>query len=373
MIQSVLVIVYLALSGDAGIDSLDVRLEQTRIYLEELEGRQASSEEILLGIHAHLGAARGYYNELAVREARITMDIHSIDQRWFLTDSARAELEAGVEEYILFLYSHRRLVGPSVLFAPGGISRYLRRMSFMDHLAESAIEQMQHLEQSGDSLSSYRDSLEVLVEDVRVLRLQMQEAQERIYREEERQTLLRQSLESEIAAARDSAEAMEQRRQQLSAFVTTLRATVSTASIPSADISSTAYFAVNRGNIGWPVRGTVVRGFGLDRDPVYGTETVSDGIAIAVAGNSARVSTIGPGIILYAREYLTMGRMVILDHLDGYYTVYAHLGSLEVSRGETVDQGSFLGMTGPLPGGRSGCYLEIRRAGQPVNPLEYLE
>jgi septal ring factor EnvC (AmiA/AmiB activator) len=301
------------------------------------------------------------------------MDIHTIDQRWFLTDSARAELEQGVEDYILFLYSHRRLVESSVLFAPGGISRYLRRMSFMDHLAESAIEQMQYLEQSGDSLSEYRDSLERLVEEVRILRIEMEDAQERIYREEERQTLLRQGLENQIAAARDSTEAMEQRRRQLSAFVTTLRSSVSTASSPMADVSSSAYFTVNRGAVKWPVRGTVIRQFGLDRDPVYGTETVCDGISIAVAGNSARVSTIGPGQIIYAREFLNMGRMVVLDHQDGFYSVYAHLGSLGVERGETVDSGAFLGMTGPLPGGRSGCYLEIRRAGEPVNPAEYLE
>ncbi len=373
MILGVLSVICLVLLGETGTDSLDIRLEQTRVFLEELESRQASTEEILVGIHEHLGVARGYYNELASREARITMDIHNIDQRWFITDSARTELEAGVEDYILFLYSHRRLVGSSVLFAPGGINRYLRRMSFMDHIAESAIEKMLFLEVSGDSLAEYRDSLEILVENVRVLRIQMEAAQERIYREEERQTVLRQSLENQITAARDSAEAMEQQRQQLSSFVTSLRTSVSTASIPSDDVSSSAFLIVNRGAVRWPVTGNVIRSFGIDQDMVYGTETISDGISIAVAGNSARVTAIGPGEIIYAREFLNLGRMVVLDHLDGYYSVYAHLGSLETSRGESVEEGSFLGLTGSLPGGRSGCYLEIRRAGQPVNPLEYLE
>jgi murein hydrolase activator len=67
-----------------------------------------------------------------------------------------------------------------------------------------------------------------------------------------------------------------------------------------------------------------------------------------------------------------MGRMVVIDHQDGYYSVYAHLGSLDVSRGQTVDAGAPLGSSGPLPGGRNGCYLEIRRAGAPVDPMEYL-
>lgn len=367
-------ILCIVIFGDAGTDSLDIRLEQTQEHIEELENRHASNEEILLGIHDHLAVAREYFNELAVREARITMDIHQIDQKWFLTDSARSELRQGVEEYILFLYTHRRLVESSVLFAPGGMSRYLRRMFVMDHLADIAIERMLFLEQSGDSLSEYRDSLEILVSDVRVLREQMEDIQERIYREEERQVILRLSLESEIVAARDSAEAMAQRRQQLSAFVSTLTASTSSYVAPTSDeISANAFFSINKGALAWPLNGTVVGVFGVDHDPIYGTETISDGISIAVNNASQQVHTIGPGTIIYAREYLSLGRMVILDHLDGFYSIYAHLGSIDVERGETVATGAPLGQSGSLPGGRSGCYLEIRRAGTPVNPLEYLE
>ncbi len=367
-------VLFLSLCGSGSLDSLDARLDQTRLFLEELESREASSEEILAAIQDHLQAARDYYNQLAAREVVLTMEIQSIDQRWFLTDSARAELESGVEDYIIFLYSRRNLLGPAVLFTPGGVNTYLRRMAVINHMAGVAVERIDYLEQSGDSLSDYRDSLETLVVDVRELRINMEEVQERIYQEEERQTILRESLQSQIAAARDSAAAMEQRRQQLSAFVSTLSTGVSTAgTVPVHEISSTAYFSVNAGNISWPVRGTLVRSFGTAVDPVYGTETVSDGISVAVTGTEAGVCAIGPGIVLYAREFLNMGRMVVVDHSDGFYSVYAHLGSLDVGSGDSVQPGTRLGTTGPLPGGRSGCYLEIRRAGEPVNPLNYLE
>jgi len=247
-------------------------------------------------------------------------------------------------------------------------------MAMINHMAGIAVERIENLEQSGDSLFHYRDSLETLASDVRELRIHMEEIQERIYQEEERQTLIRQTLQSQIAAARDSAAAMEQRRRQLSAFVSTLRSGVSSAgTVPVQDVLSTAYLAVNRGSVSWPVRGSVVRSFGTATDPVYGTETISDGVSIAVTGTGASVSAIGPGVVLYAQEFLNMGRMVVLDHSDGYYSVYAHLGSLDVSRGDNVLSGSPLGTTGPLPGGRSGCYLEIRRAGEPVDPLNYLE
>lgn len=368
------VFVLLILLGIQGADSLDARLVQTRTHLDELEARQASSEEILQAIHDHLQAARDYYNQLAAREAVLTMEIQSIDERWFITDSSRSGLESGVEDYIIFLYSRRNLLGPAVLFTPGGVNTYLRRMALINHMAGVALDRIEVLRVSGDSLAEYRDSLEALAADVRQLRLHMEEVQDRIYLEEERQTLLRQSLQSQIAAARDSAAALEQRRRQLSSFVSTLSTGVASSSAVShADVLPTAYIAVNGGGIPWPVRGTVVREFGTDTDPVYGTETVSDGISIAVAGTSETVSAIAPGEVLYAREFLNLGRMVVVDHRDGYYSVYAHLGSLNVARGDSVQPGTGLGTTGPLPGGRSGCYLEIRRAGEPVDPLFYLE
>ncbi|PIE51324.1 hypothetical protein CSA37_12295 [Candidatus Fermentibacteria bacterium] len=366
------VLCLLIIAGNAGSEGLDARLEQTRQYLEELENREASSEEILAGIHEHLQAARDYYNELAVREAVLTSDIRSIDQRWLVTDSSRAALEESVNGYIRFLYSRRNMVGPAVIFAPGGVSTYLRRMAVVDHMARIAAERMYLLQLSGDSLSGYRDSLEELASTVRELRLQMEDVQERIYQEEERQTILRQSLQSQIDAARDSAAAMEQRRQQLSSFVSTLSTSSSSGAPPVQEVNSNAYLSVNRGSIDWPVNGTVVRFFGVSSDPVYGTETVSDGISIAVQGTGAQVSAIGPGIILYASEFLNMGKMVVVDHSDGYYSVYAHLGNLQVNRDDMVSNGSVLGTAGILPGGRNGCYLEIRMAGDPVDPLGYL-
>ncbi len=114
----------------------------------------------------------------------------------------------------------------------------------INHMAGIAVERIEYLEQSGDSLARYRDSLETLAENVRGLRMTMEEVQQRIYREEERQITLRQSLQDQIAAARDSAAAMEQRRQQLSAFVSTLRTGVST---PVQDVSETAYLASRSG------------------------------------------------------------------------------------------------------------------------------
>ena len=114
-----------------------------------------------------------------------------------------------------------------------------------------------------------------------------------------------------------------------------------------------------------------MRTFGVKTDPVYGTETVSDGIQVSTApGQTVRLPA--PGRVMYADDFLSLGRMVVVDHQDGYYSVYGHLGGLDIEVDTDLERGGSIGTCGTLPSGRPGYYFEIRRGGQPVNPLDYL-
>jgi len=213
------------LAGASPADSLDQRLEEARLRLEMLSNRDSDAREVLLALHEHLAAAREYYNELVLREAGFTMSIDEINGKWMLEDSARAILEQGLSDYLVYLYSQRSRVSQALLFSRGGIQTLVRRRVYLDHLARRAGAQIELLTQSSDSLARYRDSLETLRTGVRTLRIEMEELQERIYREEGRQAMLRLSLRDEISAAAESAAALETQRRELSALVADLRAT----------------------------------------------------------------------------------------------------------------------------------------------------
>jgi len=284
----------------------------------------------------------------------------------------RTELVGALGGYLRFLYSHRRYSRPAVLLGPGGAEKMMRRRAYLDFLAGRAVGRVERLTRARDSLADYRDSLEVLRESVHALRLQMEEVHERIYRQEEKQALYRRELTQEIAAAEERAEEMEEERRRRSALVARLRASEGgTQTGPMPEPSASSYFESNRGAVDWPCRGEVVRGFGVMTDPVYGTETVSDGIRVATAPGQT-VQLPAPGKVMYADEFLSLGRMMVIDHGDGFYSVYGHLGELDAEVGTEMETGSRLGTSGSLPSGRPGYYFEIRRGGQPVNPAEYL-
>jgi septal ring factor EnvC (AmiA/AmiB activator) len=368
-----LLLLTLAVSGQSDIDSLDAMLARTQQRISDLESQQAQTEEILLAIQEHLAVAREYYTWLSSEEAVLRSSIARIDARFGAADSVRAEYAASVSAYLIYVYSHRDLVGAEALFATGGLARVIRRESYLDYLARSAASEVEILRASTDSLAHYRDSLTVLQMDAERLRRQMEDIEQRIVSEENRQAMLRLELTSEIAVARDSASALEEQRQRMSALVAGLRVSASnpSVSIPLPEPSPNSYFEVQRGSVAWPAQGQIVRNFGLEVNPVYGTETTSDGINVATQA-STPVSSAGPGTVLYAREFLSMGRLIVIDHCDGYYSVYGHLGEISVSVGDEVEPGTQLGVSGSLPGGQSGYYFEIRMGGQPVDPLGYL-
>ncbi len=356
----------------SGLDSLGTRLEETRILVADLESRQAAVSEILLAIHEHLMVARQYYDELESREESLVGSIGEIDDRFAREESLRSVLSGSVSDYLVYVYAHRRMLGAEALFCTGGLSRVLRREAYLEYMARRAAVEESALRTTTDSLTRYRDSLLTLQGEVSSLRRQMEIIRDRIVYEEERQALLRLQLGSELARAMDSASTLESERQRVSSLVNDLRtASTTVSSVFGTQPSGSGVFDTARGSIDWPAEGEVVRRFGLEVHPVYGTETTCDGVSVATAA-SGQVCAVSGGRVLYARDFLSMGRLVVVDHQDGYFTVYGHLGSVLVEPGETVAQGDPVGLSGSLPDGTSGYYFEIRKGGQPVDPEAYL-
>jgi len=357
-------------------DSLDARLEETRLHVEELTAEHAAVADILEAIHEHMDSVRALYSDLAIRESAISRQLHGVQSDFAREDSLQSSIERSLRSYVLYLYAHRRSGGLASFFAEGGFGRMLRRQAYVDYLASRAATDVYLLGESRDSLEICRDSLEILLLEIQGLRIQMQDLQVDVFQEEQRQMMLRAQLSSDMDAARESVSTLEAERRSRSEFVTRLSATAGSSSSQGApelgEPDPDGYLEVSRGAVAWPASGRVVRAFGVETDPTYGTETRSDGVTVVTAP-SEPVCCTSAGAVLYAREFLSMGKLVVVDHEDGYYTVYGYLDRVQVSPGDRVEQGAVVGSAGPVPGGQPGYYFEIRRGGVPVDPAEYLE
>jgi septal ring factor EnvC (AmiA/AmiB activator) len=122
----------------------------------------------------------------------------------------------------------------------------------------------------------------------------------------------------------------------------------------------------------WPARGTLTETFGRHRHPKFDAWTQSNGIAIALAAG-APVRAIYAGKAVYAQWLAEYGNLVILDHGDGVFTLYAWLQAVAVRPGSYVPAGTPVGIVGTGPGrDEPGVYFEVRDRQRASDPVAWL-
>lgn len=132
-------------------------------------------------------------------------------------------------------------------------------------------------------------------------------------------------------------------------------------------------FEQGRGRLDWPLRGEIVGRFGNEKHPRFGTVTFNNGIDIRATPGEAVRSVARGRVDFTSNDYGSYGQMIILNHGSGYYSLYAHLSSVSVSRGQEVAAGQTIGAagdTGSLKG--TVLHFEIRKGRSSVDPLGWL-
>ena len=127
-----------------------------------------------------------------------------------------------------------------------------------------------------------------------------------------------------------------------------------------------------RGRLPWPAEGRVLTRFGMQRHPQFNTMVFRRGIEIAVREGEP-VRAVDDGQVVYADWYKGYGKLVIIEHGPGFYTLYGNLSRLDLNQGDRVTTGQALGLageTGSLRGAK--LYFEIRKNGEAQDPLAWL-
>ncbi len=132
-------------------------------------------------------------------------------------------------------------------------------------------------------------------------------------------------------------------------------------------------FPTLKGSLKRPVSGKVIKSFGRNRTGRFNTYTLSNGVTIQSAEGTPIRSVYG-GKVIFADWFSGYGRIIIVDHGGGYYTLYGHLSEVKVTVGEEVEADRVIGLvgdSGSLEG--SALYFEIRLHGKPVDPSPWFK
>jgi septal ring factor EnvC (AmiA/AmiB activator) len=125
-----------------------------------------------------------------------------------------------------------------------------------------------------------------------------------------------------------------------------------------------------QGVLPWPADGVVVLKFGRAR--VSAAASPPSGIEVSLAEGDP-VRAVYDGTVAYADPFSGFANLVIVDHGDRCYSLYGHMSSVAVHKGDRVDQGTTVGLAGRNPSGNPSLYFELRIDGRPVDPLQWLK
>jgi len=138
---------------------------------------------------------------------------------------------------------------------------------------------------------------------------------------------------------------------------------------PSKEVAGV--FESRRGRLRWPVaQGKLAARFGSQEHPTLHTITQNTGIDIAVPSGT-EVVAVADGEVSLINFLPSFGNLIILNHNNGYRTVYAHLSDISISEGEKVGEGQQIGrsgesLTGPL------LHFEIYKDREKQDPEHWL-
>ncbi len=136
---------------------------------------------------------------------------------------------------------------------------------------------------------------------------------------------------------------------------------------------SSKNFSTLKGLLNMPVKGKIISSFGPHRDKKFNVVNFQSGIEIK-ADRGEPIHAVYNGRVLYAKWFKGYGNMIIIDHGNSYYTIYAHAQELFASQGDTVETGEVVatvGESGSMIG--PSLHFEVRHHGKPVDPLEWIK
>ena len=129
----------------------------------------------------------------------------------------------------------------------------------------------------------------------------------------------------------------------------------------------------SKGRLPWPVNGKVLIPFGKYRDPKFNIPVFKNGIEIK-SKTGVKPKAIYGGRVVYANWFKGYGLLLIINHGNGYHSLYGNLSEIFHETGDIINKGTAIGKVGdPRLLKVSTLYFEIRYKGKPVDPQIWLK
>lgn len=288
--------------------------------------------------------------ELGGREARLRGSV--AEQRRFLAQQVRMAYLMGRQETLKLLLSQED---------PAAVGRM---MTYYDYLNRARAERIAALLETFTQLQAVRQDIETETARLEAMRGEQQTQKAELERSQATRRTVLAELQKEMSDKEQRLQGLLRDEKELERLVAALAQVMADVTIDSGERRP---FAQLKGKLSWPVKGRLVERFGAERMGKLRWQGVMIG-----AAEGQPVRAVSHGRVAFADWLRGYGYLLILDHGGGYMSLYGHNQSLAKEVGDWVEAGEVIAAVGASGGSeRSALYFEIRRNGQPTDPVRW--
>lgn len=369
--------------------------------LEKLQQEKSGVQQQLKKTETEMGTLEGQVKELQRELKSSEQEIQRLDQEKKKLQSARTEQQRLIAIQARAAYQSGRQEYVKLLLNQQNPERFSRTLTYYDYLSQARLEQLSAFNETLRQLANVEQEIVTHQTQLQVQKASLDERHAKLAeaRKERQQALAK--LNSEFSSRDQRLKARQQEQAELGRVLKTIEETLARQareaeearkralaaqqaeqarpgsqqpSQPSGPLVSSGAvyggpFASARGKLPWPVDGRLVARYGTPRGG--DARTKWDGVLIGAPAGS-QVRAVHGGRVVFADWLRGAGLLVILDHGNGYLSLYGHNQSLLKNAGDLVKAGEPIATVGSSGGqDSSALYFAIRQNGRPSDPAQW--
>ena len=347
------------------LQKLREHIHDIKSDVESMRGQRTATQAALEKAEKEIGTVVAELRQLDIDAAATEQKIQTLNRDRVSERQAVAGLRQALRRDMQSAYSEGRQQRIKLLLNQQDPAMLGRMMTYHGYFSRARASRIQALRATLARIDSIERDLVEQQAEIEQLRLQQREKSAQLGIEQEKRRTLLAQLQRDLQAKTTELSTLQKDEQQLQALIQSLQQALRDVPPESGDATSLRQF---KGKLHWPVAGKIIQPYGAKQ---ASGELQSSGVVIAtVAG--ADVHAIANGRVVFADWLRGFGLLLIIDHGDGYMSLYGRNRSLYEDVGAWVKRGAVVAAAGSS-GGRNqeGLYLELRKDGRPFNPTAW--
>lgn len=358
----------LVIADEAGVQ--EKQLKELKLRMKAVEKRLLSSQKnksqqevALRKIEKNLGLAAVSLRKVSKNLAATQSGINGLQQKQLLLIAAISEQKSLLAEQLRSAFLMGRQQQVKLVLNQEQPERLARVMKYHEYFNQARIDNVAELEAKIAELKNVEVSLKAEQFVLQDLVNKRQAERNKLKTAKARREKVLIEVRAKIKSTGNELQVLKENEKRLGNLLRSIRQAINDIPIQG---QQTKPFSKLKGQLAWPLKGSLKKRFGNAKKSGRW-----DGVLIAAKEGQA-VRSISHGRVVYADWLRGYGLLIIIDHGEGYMSLYAFNQGLYREVGDWVDNGEQIASSG-LSGGQqsAGLYFSIRKNGKPINPIHW--